>query len=165
MRLATPEAPLLIATLTSVGSDRARALLREGVEILPLPANAMGRVDLTALLLELARRQIISVWVEGGGELHAALLQAGLAHKALFFIAPKLLGGKDAPTPIEGIGPDRMAQAVPLDFSDRSSLRAGSRSGRSSPLEIDKKRSRIDGVTRLRKFAYIQPRRKLISQT
>jgi diaminohydroxyphosphoribosylaminopyrimidine deaminase/5-amino-6-(5-phosphoribosylamino)uracil reductase len=115
VRLATPETPLLIATGASVDSERMRALLREGVEILPLPADATGRVDLTALMQELARRQIISVWAEGGGELHAALLQAHLAHKALFFIAPKLLGGKSAPTPLEGVGADFMAQAVPLD--------------------------------------------------
>jgi len=115
IRLTTPETPLLIATRESVDSDRARALIREGVEVLSLPANTVGRVDLSALLQELAKRQIISVWVEGGGELHASLLQAGLAHKALFFIAPKLLGGKDAPTPLEGVGPRFMAEATTLD--------------------------------------------------
>lgn len=115
VRLSAPEAPLLIATLADPDSDRARLLRRAGVEILQLPADAQGQVDLTALQRELTQRQIISVWVEGGGELHAALLQAGLAHKALFFVAPKLLGGKEAPTPIEGTGPDRMAQAVPLE--------------------------------------------------
>jgi diaminohydroxyphosphoribosylaminopyrimidine deaminase/5-amino-6-(5-phosphoribosylamino)uracil reductase len=115
VRLATPEMPLLIATRESVDSDRARALLREGVEILTLPPDATGRVDLKALVQELGSRQIISIWVEGGGELHAALLKAGLAHKALFFIAPKLLGGKDAPTPLEGVGPELMAEAVPMD--------------------------------------------------
>jgi len=115
IRLATPKSPLLIATQESVDSDRARALLKEGVEILSLPANTAGRVDLSALLEELAKRQIISIWVEGGGELHASLLQAGLAHKALFFIAPKLLGGKDAPTPLEGIGPGLMVEAISLD--------------------------------------------------
>lgn len=115
VRLATPDAPLLIATCAPIDADRARTLLRPGVEILPLPPDAAGRVDLTALLQELARRQIISVWVEGGGELHAALLQAGMAHKAFFFIAPKLIGGKDAPTPLEGRGRERMTEAVALD--------------------------------------------------
>ncbi len=114
VRLATPEAPLLLATCASVDSERARALIRTGVEILTLPAEATGRVDLNALMQELARRQIISVWAEGGGEMHAALLAAGLAHRALFFIAPKLLGGKEAPTPLEGAGADRMEKAVPL---------------------------------------------------
>jgi diaminohydroxyphosphoribosylaminopyrimidine deaminase/5-amino-6-(5-phosphoribosylamino)uracil reductase len=113
-RIATPEAPLLIATCAPLASDRAQLLRREGIEILPLPADSSGRVDLPTLLQELARRQIISVWVEGGGEMHAALLQARLAHKALFFVAPKLLGGREAPTPLEGLGPSRMAQAVSL---------------------------------------------------
>ncbi|MCW3095511.1 MAG: riboflavin biosynthesis protein RibD [Chthonomonadaceae bacterium] len=115
VRLATPEAPLLIATRESVDSERARALLQDGVEIVNFRSDATGRVDLGALVTELGRRQIISIWVEGGGELHASLLQAGLAHKALFFIAPKLLGGKDAPTPVEGIGPNLMAEALPLE--------------------------------------------------
>ena len=115
VRLAAPEAPLLIATRESVDSDRAHALIRDGVEILTLPADTIGRVDLSALIQELAKRRIISVWVEGGGELNASLLQAGLAHKAFFFISPKLLGGKDAPTPLEGVGPKLIAEAVPLD--------------------------------------------------
>lgn len=114
VRLTTPDAPLLIATCASSDSEAARLLQQAGVEILTLPANPQGRVDLQSLIMHLAHRQIISVWVEGGGELHAALLQADLAHKALFFLAPRLLGGKEAPTPIEGIGPNRMAEAIPL---------------------------------------------------
>jgi diaminohydroxyphosphoribosylaminopyrimidine deaminase/5-amino-6-(5-phosphoribosylamino)uracil reductase len=115
VRVASPETPLLIATCAPIDSERAHALLRDGVEILLFPPDATGRVDLTALVQELGSRQIISLWVEGGGELHAALLKANLAHKALFFIAPKLLGGKDAPTPLEGVGPELMRHAVPLD--------------------------------------------------
>lgn len=115
VRIAAPETPLLIATCAPADPERSRALLRDGVEILALPADPMGRVDLTALLQELAGRRIVSIWAEGGGELHAALLAAGLAHRAFFFLAPKLLGGKDAPTPLEGVGPAHMAQAVPLD--------------------------------------------------
>jgi diaminohydroxyphosphoribosylaminopyrimidine deaminase/5-amino-6-(5-phosphoribosylamino)uracil reductase len=115
VRLATPETPLLIATRESVDADRARALLRPGVEIVPFRSDAAGRVALLPLFEELGKRQIISVWVEGGGELHASLLQVGRAHKALFFIAPKLLGGRDAPTPVEGIGPGLMVEAIPLD--------------------------------------------------
>lgn len=115
VRVATPEAPLLIATCAPADPDRALALLRDGVEILPLSGDEKGHVDLPALMQELAKRQVISVWAEGGGELHAALLQARLAHRAFFFIAPKLLGGKDAPTPLEGVGPALMAQAIPLD--------------------------------------------------
>ena len=64
---------------------------------------------------ELATRNIISVWVEGGGGLSAGILAACLAHKVIFFVAPKIAGGQDAPTPIEGGGVARMADAVALD--------------------------------------------------
>src|SRR5579884_852488 len=110
--------PLLIATTEAMSDEkraRAEALERQGVEVLRLPATAEGRVDLRCLLASLAQRHIISVLVEGGGALHAALLAANLAQKALFFIAPKIVGGRDAPTPVEGTGVPLMAQAYTLD--------------------------------------------------
>jgi diaminohydroxyphosphoribosylaminopyrimidine deaminase/5-amino-6-(5-phosphoribosylamino)uracil reductase len=112
------ETPLLIATTFDGHGDkqeRAAALERCGVEVLRLPATSEGRVDLACLCKHLAERQVISVLAEGGGELHAALLAANLAHKALFFLAPKIVGGRDAPTPIEGVGWPLMAQAYPLE--------------------------------------------------
>ena len=107
--------PLLIATTESADRARECALQREGVEILRLPAGEDGRVDLAALCAHLAHRRIISVLVEGGGTLHAALLETRLAHKALFFIAPMLVGGRNAPTPVEGSGVAAISQAIPLD--------------------------------------------------
>jgi len=83
--------------------------------VLRLPAMPDGRVDLAALMRELARRKVISVLVEGGGSLHAALLERNLAHHALFFVAPKLIGGRDAPTPVEGDGVPDLAGATMLD--------------------------------------------------
>ncbi|HZT43533.1 MAG TPA: bifunctional diaminohydroxyphosphoribosylaminopyrimidine deaminase/5-amino-6-(5-phosphoribosylamino)uracil reductase RibD [Chthonomonadaceae bacterium] len=112
---APTEAPLLIAATEEAPAERARALERAGVEIARLPATADGRVDLAALCALLARQQIQSVLVEGGGELHAALLAANLAQKVLFFIAPKLVGGREAPTPVEGDGCAAISQALPLD--------------------------------------------------
>ncbi|HLK56832.1 MAG TPA: bifunctional diaminohydroxyphosphoribosylaminopyrimidine deaminase/5-amino-6-(5-phosphoribosylamino)uracil reductase RibD [Chthonomonadaceae bacterium] len=110
---------LLIATTESASAVQARALQTPAradcLEILRLPATTEGHVDLRALLGVLAERQIISVLVEGGGQLHAALLEANLAQKALFFIAPKLVGGQDAPTPLEGEGIATMQDAIPLE--------------------------------------------------
>ena len=108
-------APLLIATTTEADSGREQALTEAGVEVLRLPPDSGGRVDLAALLTDLAARKIISVLVEGGGELAAGLLQQRLAHRVLFFIAPKLAGGQNAPTPIEGLGIAQMRDAIALD--------------------------------------------------
>ncbi|MBI4055642.1 MAG: dihydrofolate reductase family protein [Elusimicrobia bacterium] len=52
--------------------------------------------------------------VEGGGELHASLIQEGLADELQFFIAPKILGGKEAKTSVEGKGFSSPGQAVPV---------------------------------------------------
>lgn len=118
------EIPLLIATTDETAdgraqdvakTERARVLESRGAEVLRLPATPAGRVDLSCLVAELARRQIISILAEGGGELNAALLAAGLAQKVLFFIAPKIIGGDAAPTPVEGMGLPRMAQAYALE--------------------------------------------------
>ena len=105
--------PLLIATTESASVEREAALSQPGIEICRLPADD-GRVNLNALREMLAKRSIISVLTESGGELNAALLNAGIVNKALFFIAPKLLGGRDAPTPIAGAGQERMEQAERL---------------------------------------------------
>jgi len=52
--------------------------------------------------------------IEGGGGLLAAAFEAGIVDKALFFIAPKIFGGKDAPTPVGGSGAARVAEAIHL---------------------------------------------------
>ncbi len=108
-------APLLIATTTNADREREQALAAAGAQVVRLPAANEGRVDLTALMAHLAEREIISVLVEGGGELGAGLLASRLAHHVLFFIAPKLVGGQNAPTPIEGAGVAQMADAINLD--------------------------------------------------
>ena len=106
--------PLLIATTEAAPNSHEAALKRDGVEILRLPPNDTGRVPLSALLQTLAQRKLISVLVEGGGEIHAAFLRERLAHKIAFFLAPKLLGGKDSPTAFEGANPLHMAEALAL---------------------------------------------------
>lgn len=106
--------PLLIATTETAPKSNEALLARAGVEVLRLPSDQNGRVDLCALCALLTQRQIISLFVEGGGQLHASLLQNGLAQKVLFFIAPKLVGGHDAPTPLEGEGFQTMAEALEL---------------------------------------------------
>src|SRR5206468_2595279 len=73
-----------------------------------------GRVDPRALVQELARRSIMSLLVEGGAEVAASLLDAGLVDRVEFFIAPRIIGGRGAPGPVGGPGRDRMAQALPV---------------------------------------------------
>ncbi|MDP3803971.1 MAG: bifunctional diaminohydroxyphosphoribosylaminopyrimidine deaminase/5-amino-6-(5-phosphoribosylamino)uracil reductase RibD [Candidatus Omnitrophota bacterium] len=79
-----------------------------------LAKSKNGRVDLRRLLRELANSQIANILVEGGGELVASLVEKRLVDRFLFFIAPKIIGGRDAVTPVEGMGIDRIVKAVRL---------------------------------------------------
>lgn len=64
---------------------------------------------------ELSRRGIQNVLVEGGGELVASLFTHKLVDKIFFFVAPKIIGGRDAVTSVEGRGIRRMHDALRLD--------------------------------------------------
>lgn len=79
----------------AIGAPPARvaALERSGAEVLLLPATRGGRVDPARLLTTLARRDVQSVLVEGGAQVHAAFIAAGLVDRIALFFAPRLLGG------------------------------------------------------------------------
>jgi len=70
---------------------RSAALRQRGAEILCLP-NPEGKVDLPELMMELGRRGINEVHVEGGSRLNGALLVAGLVDEFLIYLAPCLIG-------------------------------------------------------------------------
>ncbi|MFC1511248.1 bifunctional diaminohydroxyphosphoribosylaminopyrimidine deaminase/5-amino-6-(5-phosphoribosylamino)uracil reductase RibD [Candidatus Margulisiibacteriota bacterium] len=86
------------------------ALKKRGAEILKVPAPK-GKIDLKALLRKLGRMKITSLLVEGGGEVNASFFESGLVNKAHFIIAPKIFGGREAKTPVEGKGLNLPAQA------------------------------------------------------
>ncbi|MDR7498100.1 MAG: dihydrofolate reductase family protein, partial [Armatimonadota bacterium] len=104
------EAPTLIATTAAAPAARIDAMRRAGVEVL-VADGAGGRVDLRALLEALGRRGLLSVLVEGGGTVNAAALEAGLVDRVIALVAPRLIGGAGAPTPLDGAGPAGVAGA------------------------------------------------------
>ena len=63
-----------------------------------------GHVDLRQLMERLGREQIDSILLEGGGMLNWAALECGIVQQVQAYIAPKLFGGRDAKTPVEGVG-------------------------------------------------------------
>ena len=73
-----------------------------------------GRVDLRAMLSELGRRQITSLLVEGGGTLLGSLFDEGLVDRVVGFVAPVIVGGSTAPSPVAGTGVERIADALRL---------------------------------------------------
>jgi diaminohydroxyphosphoribosylaminopyrimidine deaminase/5-amino-6-(5-phosphoribosylamino)uracil reductase len=93
----------ILACAAPAPRRRASALRERGVRVLELPADGR-RVDLRALLRALAELDVVTVLAEGGAELGAALLDAGLVDRVAFFVAPRLLGGRRAPGPLGGVG-------------------------------------------------------------
>jgi len=81
---------VLVATASSM-PERAAALRDRGVELLELP-DAQGKVDLAALMRELARRHINEVHVEAGFKLNGSLVKAGVVDELLVYLAPMLIG-------------------------------------------------------------------------
>lgn len=110
-RVLSPDAPTIIATLRDIPEDRMDALWKAGARILGI-READGRIDLRYLMSELAKMGMNSVLLEGGGELAASMLDAGLIDRGIIFLAPKIIGGRDAKTPVEGKGIELMSQAL-----------------------------------------------------
>lgn len=93
----------IVAGAAPLPGRRAALLRARGVRLLELPREGR-RVSLRALLAALGALDVVSVLAEGGGELAAALLDAGLVDRVAFFVAPRLLGGRTAPGPVGGVG-------------------------------------------------------------
>lgn len=73
-----------------------------------------GRVDLKKLMGDLAKQGIMHVLIEGGGETIASAIRQGLVDRIFIFIAPKIIGGRNAPTPVEGLGIRDISEAIPV---------------------------------------------------
>ena len=92
-----------------------------GITLLELPEEN-GRVSLPSLMDALGRMEIDSILLEGGGTLNEAMLRAGLVQKVYAYIAPLLLGGRDAKTPVEGIGFPTPGEGIRLSAPAVSSV-------------------------------------------
>lgn len=104
--------PVWIYTATQ-GSPNEAALIAKGATITFLP-DARGKVDLAAMMKDLARREINELHVEAGSKLNGSLIREGLVDEVLVYLAPKLLGPGQG---MASIGPlQALSDAVPLQF-------------------------------------------------
>lgn len=115
-------APVLVvhaARLDAGAQRRLVALARCGVMTLGLPsAGEEGRPSVAALLRYLSGLDYTNLLVEGGPEVHAAFLNAGLMDEAHVFIAPKIIGGPRGRHAIGGPDLAKLALAVGLEFRE-----------------------------------------------
>ena len=106
-------AKTIVATSFLANSKKINKLQKKGIEIIKTPLyNNM--VNLKILMKELAKRGIMNVLIEGGGNLIWGALKSKIVDKMKIFIAPKIIGGKDAPSLVEGKGIRKLKKALLL---------------------------------------------------
>ena len=112
-----PDARLLREPGTTIiaTSHEAPALLvarleAAGAEVYQVPAGRDGRVDLPSLLAKLGHRGVVSLLAEGGGVVLGSLFDGGLVDKVFAFVAPLIIGGEDAASPVAGRGAPLMSE-------------------------------------------------------
>ncbi len=104
----------IVATTQAAPEEKVKALEEKGANVWRLPL-ANGHVDLQALMIRLGEAKIDGIMLEGGSELNFSFLESGLVDKVMVFIAPKIIGGSDAKTPVGGRGLNFMRDAIALD--------------------------------------------------
>lgn len=108
------DAPVIVAAVPGKYRKEKRMLLEDkGVEVFDVP-GADGMVNIEGVLEELGRREVTALLLEGGGTLNASALQAGMVDKFVFFLAPLIVGGRDAPGAFGGIGCETLDGALRL---------------------------------------------------
>ena len=105
---------MLLATTGLADPGKLREIERMGAQVLITPVKE-NRVDLGFLMKSLGAMEIDSVMLEGGSTIAFAALREGVVDKITAFIAPKVLGGTMAPTPVGGEGISRMEDAIALE--------------------------------------------------
>ncbi len=105
------EYPTIIATTRAASLFKIRRLKKAHLAVWSLGSDGRGRVSLKKLMKELARKGVLSVLLEGGASMNASSLKEGIVDRVLLFLAPKIIGGRQAPGMIGGEGILRMREA------------------------------------------------------
>lgn len=108
------ELPVIVAAAASVPPQQRQQLEAAGCEVLALPGDS-HETRLNELLAELGRRRMTNLLVEGGGRLLGLCLDSGQIDEAHVFIAPRVIGGAGAPSPVAGKGVERLTDALRLE--------------------------------------------------
>jgi len=104
------EAPTLVFTEVGSNPELQKLLLNKGVELVEFDTLTPGKV-----MESLYQRELLSVLWECGGTLAAPAIASGAVQKVLAFIAPKIIGGESAPSPVGNLGLTSMSQALMLE--------------------------------------------------
>jgi diaminohydroxyphosphoribosylaminopyrimidine deaminase/5-amino-6-(5-phosphoribosylamino)uracil reductase len=103
----------ILITGNSVTEAKKRKVLKAGVRLIEQPVKD-DQIDLQSLMIELGSMGITSLLIEGGSRVIASAIRSGVIDKALFFYAPKILGGDDGIPICRGPGAEKMADSICL---------------------------------------------------
>ncbi|HEY4526430.1 MAG TPA: bifunctional diaminohydroxyphosphoribosylaminopyrimidine deaminase/5-amino-6-(5-phosphoribosylamino)uracil reductase RibD [Candidatus Paceibacterota bacterium] len=109
---------VLIFTTTRASGKKKQLLIERGVEVVELGS----RIHVRALMRELYKREIISVLIEGGGEVLGSFVDARCVDKAYVFHAPIIIGGETAKSAVRGRGTSSIRAALRLTSIARTSF-------------------------------------------
>ncbi|MCK5156442.1 MAG: bifunctional diaminohydroxyphosphoribosylaminopyrimidine deaminase/5-amino-6-(5-phosphoribosylamino)uracil reductase RibD [Spirochaetales bacterium] len=107
------QGPVIIISSPDIPEKKTKTLKAMGAEIITVTETDRAAV-LRELMPVLGERGIDSLLIEGGGTLADSAVRAGIVDKYLYFIAPLIIGGREALTPVEGEGVDEISRAVKL---------------------------------------------------
>ncbi|MBN1199010.1 MAG: bifunctional diaminohydroxyphosphoribosylaminopyrimidine deaminase/5-amino-6-(5-phosphoribosylamino)uracil reductase RibD [Bacteroidales bacterium] len=112
----------LVAVTKRADSGKLAEIRRRGAQVVVCPEKN-DQVDLEYLMLALGLMDIDSVFLEGGGTLAFSAMRDQVVDKVMLFIAPRFIGGKKAPTILEGEGIRRLSDAIPFRVSGLKMLK------------------------------------------
>ena len=112
----------IVATIKRDDCRDARPCVSTGIELIQCKSKD-GHVNINDLMTKLGSIGIDSLLLEGGGTLNAAFLEAGCVDEVWAFIAPKIIGGEGAKTPVSGKGIAKMSNAIQLQNIDIQNIK------------------------------------------
>lgn len=114
------EVPTIIGTCEADESKH-QPYIDKGCQIIVIPEKD-GHVDVKVLLEKLGERKIDSILLEGGGTLNWTFVKEGLINRVATYVAPKIFGGADAKSPVEGVGFPNPAAGMELEIVNISDM-------------------------------------------
>ena len=112
--LNTKEQQTIIATTSKADKSKIIKIQESGAEVI-IVEEIDGKVNLNQLMMHLNEKGIDSILLEGGGTLNFSALKSGIVDEVVSFIAPKIIGGANAISPVEGMGFDKINSCTEIE--------------------------------------------------
>ncbi|MCL4545634.1 MAG: bifunctional diaminohydroxyphosphoribosylaminopyrimidine deaminase/5-amino-6-(5-phosphoribosylamino)uracil reductase RibD, partial [Chloroflexi bacterium] len=112
----------VVFTTSAVPTERVTAIAQRGALLIQVSASPKGQVDPSAVLQQLLALDCYHVLVEGGGRVLGSFFDHRLVDEAVIFVAPRVIGGGEAPGPVAGTGVSALTAAARIDWSSPAAV-------------------------------------------